>query len=150
MHLERGELQPTKIPSQDDWAGYEDDLDARYAYRVFFGRSIEEVVPLFHENPIERCSELSFMPVKPFRYYILAFRDYLLSEQSREDSDAASCYLRLIVEKIDNEPATIGPVLPALRESVQQVAESQAFYDADPHIYGNFREIAARILAACD
>ena len=88
-----------KIPSQDDWAGYEDDLDARYAYRNFFGRTIDEAVPLFHENPIERCDELRFMP-----------------------------------------PVT---------ESVQAVAEARAFYDADPHIYGNFKDIAARIRAAC-
>ena len=139
-----------KVPSQDDWAGYEDDIDARYAYRNFFGRTVEEAVPLFGENPIERSSELSFMPAAPFRYYILAFRDYVLSEQSREDSDAASCYLRLIEEKIANDTAAIGPVLPALKESVQAVAAAQSFYDADLDIYGDFKEIAARILAACD
>lgn len=137
-----------KIPSLDDWSGYKDDLDASYAFKIFFGKSISEVIPLIHEHPIERAEELRFMPPAAFRYYIIAFRDYILSEKSREDSDAASCYLNLIEHKIVEEPKTINPVMPILVESVEKVAKTQSFYDAALDIYGDFKLISARIMAA--
>jgi hypothetical protein len=139
-----------QIPSRQDWGDFGDDLDARYAFKVFFEKSIPEAVPLFQENPIERTDELRFMPPVPFRYYILAFRDYVLSEESQDDSDAASCYLRLIEEKVVGQPDTIKSVMPDLIESVQKVAHAQSFYDADLHIYGDFKQISARIMAACE
>lgn len=52
-----------QIPSREDWGDFEDDLDARYAFKVFFGKSISEAVPLIQENPIERTDELRFMPI---------------------------------------------------------------------------------------
>ncbi len=137
-----------KVPNKEDWGDYEKDLDANYAFKVFFGRTISEVVPLFGVNPLERTNELRFMRPIPFRYYILAFRDYLLSKESRDDADAASCYLSLIGEKIMEQPDTIGPVFPALMESMCKIAENQDFYDADEDIYGNFEELRERIMAA--
>jgi hypothetical protein len=137
-----------KIPSRKEWGDFEGDLEAEYAFKIFFGKSTSEAVALIRENPIERASELRFMPPAPFRYYVLAYRDYVLSRKSRDDSDAASCYLRLIEQKIIEEPYTIWPVMPALIDSVQKVAESQSFYDADLDIYGDFNQISAGIMAA--
>ncbi len=146
--LRRTGQKAMKIPSREEWGDFEGDLDARYAFKVFFGKSISEAVPLFQENPIQTTDELRFMPAVPFRYYIMAFRGYILSEESRDDSDAASCYLRLIQQKVSEEPDTISPVMPALIESVQKVAEAQSFYDADLHIYGDFKQISAQIMTA--
>lgn len=137
-----------EIPSREDWSGFEKNLDAQYAFKIFFGKSISEAIQLIQKNPIERGEEIRFMPPVPFRYYILAFRDYVLSEKSRDDSDAASCYLHLLDDKVADEPETINPVMPALIESVQKVAEARSFYDADLDIYGDFEQIGARILAA--
>lgn len=137
-----------KIPSREEWGDFEGDLDTEYAFKVFFGKSMSEAVTLIQRNPIERAEELRFMPSVPFRCYVLAFRNYILSKKSRNDSDAASCYLRLIEQKIVEEPDTIKPVMPALLESVQKVAETQSFYDADLDIYGDFKQIRARIMAA--
>jgi hypothetical protein len=136
------------IPSREDWGEVEQDLDTEYAFKTFFGKTIVEAVPLIKGNPIERADEIRFMPPVPFRYYILAYRDYLLSEDSIGDPDAASCYIRLIAEKISGEPHTIGPVLPSLIESVQKVVQNQSFYDADEEIYGDFRQMSEVIFAA--
>ncbi|MEM7222216.1 MAG: hypothetical protein AAF495_04515 [Pseudomonadota bacterium] len=126
----------------------ESDLDTAYAFKVFFGKSIEEAIPKIQGNPIERADEIRFMPPVPFRYYILALRDYLLSEQSRGDFDAPGCYLRLIEEKLRDEPEKILPVMQHLEDSIERVAKAQAFYDADVDIFGDFVEIRARIVTA--
>ena len=59
-----------QIPSETDWEDVQNsnDLDAGYAYKIFFGKSLSEVQPDFARNPIERCDELRFMPKIPFQY----------------------------------------------------------------------------------
>ena len=85
-----------RIPSEADWGNYKDDLDQEYGHQVFFGKNAEETTPLFERNVIERAEEIQFMPVTPFRYYILAFRNYVMSEDVLKNDmapDAASCFL---------------------------------------------------------
>lgn len=57
------------VPTESDWGDYQSDLDANYAHDLFGGRTNEEMQAHFRLNPIERTSELRFMPTIPFRYY---------------------------------------------------------------------------------
>ncbi len=67
-----------------------------------------------------------------------------------EGADAASCFLRLVLEKIEQEPTCIGPIMPALLETVEHVARNQSAFDADMDIYGDFLELSARIHGLCE
>jgi hypothetical protein len=137
------------IPTENDWGDWRSDLDQQSAHEVFAGRSAADVQPLFQENVIERTDELRFMPTLPFRYYMLAFRDYVLSEAVTQDdaSDAASCFLNLVEGRLTSDRASIAPIVQDLLAAVDYVADNQNAFDAPVEIYGDFAERRARIRA---
>ena len=102
---EHGMNPMSSIPTKADWGDYRSDLDQEWAHGKFAGKSNEEMQPYFREIPIEAAGDLRFMPEIPFRYYMLGFRDRVMSGAFETyDSDAASCFLHLVVEKLESKP----------------------------------------------
>jgi hypothetical protein len=135
------------VPTEADWGDYQADLDQNDAHKLFAGRTNQEMVPHFHSNVIERTSELRWMPEVPFRYYVLGFRDYVMASQFEEceAANAASCFIRLVLEKLEKQPSYILPVMPELLPAIRHVAMNQASFEASEDIYGNFQEKLGRI-----
>jgi hypothetical protein len=135
------------IPTEDDWGDWQSDLDQQSAHEVFAGRSAADAAPLFQDNVIERTSELRFMPTVPFRYYMLAFRNFVLAEPVTHDEapDAASCFLNLVEDRLTTDRASIVPIVRDLLDAVDYVADNQAAFDAPVAIYGDFVARRARI-----
>src|SRR5258706_12037609 len=137
------------IPTEADWGKYEANLDQEYAHRLFTGKSIRDALPLFHTNVLERAGDLHFMPAIPFQYYVLAFKEYVLSEAALEDeveaASAADSFLNLIESRLRDDPRSIAPVIGELLPSVDFVTAHQERYHADVAIYGVFTERRTRI-----
>jgi hypothetical protein len=131
-----------KVPSEEDWGNYKDNPDSLYAYRLFFGKTNQDMQESFRINVIERVDELRWMPEKAFQYYMLGFRDYVRNGDFRfyDEADASSCYLDLIIQKLEEQPDQIKPILSELMETAEYVGNNQAEYDADEEIYGSFIE----------
>jgi hypothetical protein len=70
------------VPTEAEWGDYRADLDQSYAHKLFAGRTNQEMLPHFRRNVIERTDELRWMPESPFRYYMLGFRDFVMSDDS--------------------------------------------------------------------
>ncbi len=140
------------VPTEADWGDYQSDLDQNYAHKIFAGRTNQEMLPRFRNNVIEATDELRWMPEVPFRYYILGFRDFVMAGEFNhlEASDAASCFIRLVLEKLEKQPSYILPVMPQLLPAIQHVAMNQASFEASEDIYGNFQEKLGRIEALYD
>jgi hypothetical protein len=128
------------IPTEADWGDWNADLDQQAAHSVFAGKSAADVGPLFQENVIERTSEMRFMPALPFMYYMLAFRDYVLSGAARQSdaADAADSFMDLVEYRLSNDRDSIVPIVPDLLDAVDFIAANQAQYDASASIYGDF------------
>jgi hypothetical protein len=136
------------VPTEKDWGDYQSDLDQQWAHDLFAGHTNEEMQSHFRSNVIERTDELRFMPEIPFRYYMIGFRDFLVAgDLEHHASDAASCFLRLVLQKLEENPHCILPIMPDLIETVDHIARNQSAFEADKDIYGDFRELSARILA---
>jgi hypothetical protein len=134
------------VPTEEDWGDYKSDLDQNYAHSVFAGRTNQEMQRSFWENVLERTSDLRWMPDVPFRYYMLGFRDFVMAKDfDCYGSDAASCFLGLILEKLENHPLAIIPIVQDLLPAAEYVAEHQAEFEADVEIYGNFSDKFAKI-----
>lgn len=136
------------VPSEEDWGDYKSDLDQKYAHEIFFGKSLEETIPDFERNVIERVDELRFMPTTPFRYYLLALRNYVTSKSVLGNDmapDAASSFLNLVAEKLRDSFDSIAPVMDEIMPGVEYVASNQETYDADVDIYGDFAAKLAEI-----
>jgi len=143
------EMKPLSVPSEEDWGNYKADLDQKHAYSVFAGRTNAEVQPFFRRNPIERTDELRWMPEVPFRFYMLGFRDFVMAKNFgfMNASDAASCFLGLVLEKLDKPPPHIIPIMPDLLPALEYLGQNQSLFQADESIYGNFLEKLSRIKA---
>ena len=137
------QMKLPEIPEAKDWEGYQEDLDVKYAYKLLFGKSIAEVMHHFACSPIERADELLFMPRKAFQYYVFAFAEYLRSEESIGESDAASPFLNLLVNREEKDPGSVMEIYDDLYPVIEFVASHQERFEADPKIYGFFREKGA-------
>ena len=134
------------IPSETDWGDWQDDLDRESAHQHFAGKNLDEAFELFAEHALFYYEDLQWMPKIPFQYYIQAYQNYLLSVRSKDDSDGASCYLRLIENRLETEPDQILDVFESLLPTMKTVANRQEFYESESHIYGDFKEILASII----
>lgn len=135
------QVQGERIPSETDWKDYlRDDLDQKHAYQVFFGKSNLEVQQQFRNTILGAVEDLRFMPEIPFRYYMLGFRDYVMSGDfgPYNSASATSCFLDLMKEKLEKEPRTIIPIMEDLLPAADFVAHHQMRYGANVRIFGSF------------
>lgn len=140
------------IPNANDWlpVGPESELDDGYAYKNFFGRSLQQAVNQFEENAIFYQEDLMYMPKVPFLFYLQAYIKYLRSEKSVGDSDGASCFLGLIEFKVKEDWNDFDGRFQNYISDINFVADNQEKYDADIDIYGSFtikRETILKIVA---
>ena len=132
---------PENIPTKAQWEPFrKGDLDYECAYKHFLGKSFSEAVELFAKNALIYQEDLCSMPPVPFRFYTLAFIKYLLSEKSRNDSDGASTFLKLVRWKLEKDCDSIAPIMDEALSCAQHIALNQEFYDASVDIYGKFSE----------
>ena len=147
LEKNRKRTTPISPPNEEEWGNYSSDLDQKHAHSVFAGRTNEAMQPFFRRNPLAMTDDLRWMPDVPFRYYILGFRDFITANQFDflDGADAASCFLGLVLEKLESEPQLIVPAMPQLLPTVEYVARNQTHFNADENIYGNFLEKLSRI-----
>jgi hypothetical protein len=139
-----------KVPGSDAWLGYESDLDVKHAHKLMFGKTISDVQGLFGGvRSIERADELLFMPRRAFQYYVFAFAEFALSDKGIGDSDSASPFLRLLLNREKRDPGSVAQIYEELVPVVDHVASHQSQYDADENIYGNFGDLARQLRALC-
>ena len=139
------------MPDEAAWAGHEEDLDVRYAYRLYFGKTTDEVMYDFREHVIERALELRLAPRPVFQYYVFAFVDLFASPgESAEQADCASVFLEMLRDRERADPGSVAELYAELRPTVEHVANHQAIYDADLDIYGDFRDLATELAALCE
>jgi len=134
------------IPSEEDWRSEPWDLDIPYAYEHFSGKSREDATQLFAENAIYYQEDVMFMPARCFRYYVHSYMDYLMSNESRDDSDGASCFYGLVEVRADDFASLDDSSRQRVIELLDRLGKSQAWYGADPDIYGDFLAHSERCL----
>jgi hypothetical protein len=135
-----------RVPAREDWLGYDSDVDVRNAHKLLFGKSIAEVQQYFGGvQSIQRANELLFMPRRAFQYYVMAFAEFVTSENARGDSDTVSSFLRLLISRERRDPGSVAQVFGELAPAVDCVASKQLEFDADPNIYGRFAELADQL-----
>jgi len=141
-------MPPLDVPTPEDWGDLTEDHEVEYGFETFGGKTIDEALSLFRENPSERAAELHFAPTKVFNYYAFCFRQLLMSPESRGEFSMASSFLGLTLIHAQKDPSALTPVWNELIEAVRFVASNQEFYDADVDIFGSFEELRIQIETA--
>jgi hypothetical protein len=136
-----------QIPTQEDWGQVnEQDLDAKWAFKTFLGKSFAEAEAMFQENALYYQEDLQSMPRVPFNYYAPALIKYITSERAKGDSDGASSFLRLIIWLLKASREVIAPETEQqLLAAAAHVARRQDFYEADVSIYDDFKDLYREI-----
>jgi hypothetical protein len=140
------------VATEAEWGDYQADRDQNYAHKLFAGRTNQEMLPRFRRNVIERTDELRRIPEVPFRYYMLGFRDFVMAGEFDHlgASDAANCFLGLVLDKLERQPAHILPIMARLLPAVRHIAMNQPAFDASENIYGSFQEKLRCIEGLCE
>lgn len=136
----------SSIPTEADWRSEPWALDTEYAYGNFAGKSFEDAIQLFKQNAIHYQEDVMWMPRICFRFYAHAYIAYLMSDDSKEDSDGASCFFGLAEFRADDIRAG-QDLTSSFEDCLAILAQRQDFYDADVDIYGSFEERAQSALS---
>ena len=140
-----------RIPNQNDWKGYQQDLDVKYMYHLFFGQSFTQAMAHFGDNrSIERADELLFCPRNVFQYYIFSFANFILSKEAKGDSDSASSFLTFLKIREQKDPGSVAAIYPQLKPVIDFVARNQSYFEADIDVYGNFKHTVEAIHQLCN
>ena len=128
--------------TESDWGEIDlRNLDALTAREHFMGRSLAEAGALFIENAFVFQEDLFSMPRIPFNFYAPVFSSYVVSPAAYGNADGGSSYLAFVEELLGRQPDLVQKeTLRLLLETAERVAQNQAFYEADPSIYGSFAE----------
>lgn len=136
------------VPSREEWGDLGVDLEVEHGYKLFGGKTVDEALPLFVENPLERSAELHFAPGRVIAYYCFCYVSHLLSPASAGEADMASTFLQLVRSAMHRSPHEIEAVWEHLGPAVASVTEGQTFYEADEQIYGSFDALRRDIESA--
>jgi hypothetical protein len=128
------------IPTETDWAHHPDDLDAACAKKNFFGKTRDQAVELFVVNALTYQEDIMFMPEPCFCFYVHSYIDYLMSGLSKGDSDGASCFFGIVEVRKDDILRGPSELMTRVAALLRRLAERQAWYEAQPDIYGQFKE----------
>ena len=126
------------IPTETDWRSEPWNLDIPYAYRHFSTKSLEEAFDLFVDKSLYYQEDIMFMPLPCFRFYVMAYANYLLSDQSKDDSDGASCFFGLVESRRDDIRSSSEQLIAHIIRTLENLRENQEWFDADENIYGSF------------
>jgi hypothetical protein len=138
------------IPGKKEWGNPDEgDIETRYAYSNFFGKSLVEAVQMFQENALHFQEDLGSMPAIPFNFYVMAFVSYITSDLAEGDADGAFAFLRMTHWQIRHRSDLINmEVVSAMQLACASVAQRQKFYAAeDIDSYGDFSEHYKAIIA---
>jgi hypothetical protein len=127
------------------------DLDERHAMKTFLGKTPDEARALFRENFLFYQEELSYMRNPAFRFYVLPAIQYLLSDQSAGDSDAASTFCCLLETRLKDAPDALTPIKPIVLDAIDNILRDFDRFDCSPEFYGDvparYRVLAERLTA---
>jgi hypothetical protein len=149
------------IPTAAEWEWGDDEecptqfLDYRYARERYLGKSIDQILDIFLENPL--AGHVFFaMPAIPLRYYIMVYKRLLLDSTTfaklmdmGHAADAANAFLGCVRLFLLQRPKAIMPVIEDLLPVMDYVALHQSLLDADLDIYGSFADKVDEIRRLC-
>lgn len=93
---------------------------------------------MFAEDALYYMEDLLYMPDRCFRFYVVAVCRYLMSNDSKGDSDGASSFLSHIQFRPHILIGT--PSLQIVLDTIHHISSRQTFYDASYECYGSFAE----------
>jgi len=122
------------------------DLDTSGAYGIFFGKSIDEAISLIARDSLHHNENLSAMPPRCLRYYIRAYIAYLSTDDSRQDSLSAFCFLSLVKSRLADLKGANAALMDSLIGALPDVAGRPEWPDVPDWRSGELRSRSVELL----
>jgi hypothetical protein len=129
-----------QLPTTDE-INVHDSLDERAAVEHFLGKSSSQAVEMFYDDFLTYQEDLMWMGPRGFCFYVRAAVEYLLSDDSLDDSDAVSSFCSLIEFKLKYDSDETASARPIIRNAIDFILGDFSRYGCNPGIYG---DVAAR------
>ena len=144
------ELSRLPVPTEEDWRSEEWNIDTPYAYDDFQGKTLHKAAELLQSCSVSYSADFDVMPPPCFQFYMHAYINYLVSGKSAGDSDAASCFLRIVEFRCEAIRGSSELLIARVKQAIGRIREGQAWYDAPRDLYGDFSERAEAALASLE
>ena len=114
-------------------------LDEQQACRNFLGKSLDEAESLFRQNALGYSDDLRWMGISAFRFYVIAYFQYLQSLEAEGDSDGVSCLVGVLEFRLEGEREGLLPIAKQVVEICRYIISNYSRFDILPDIYGDLR-----------
>lgn len=126
-----------QLPVEADFIDPEsEDLDERYALKVFIGKTPEQAEILFQQNFLFYQEELEYMKANAFRFYLLPALAYIRSATADNDSDAVSTLSSRLESRLA-DISSVSTLALTAADTIRQILSSFDRFDCDCDIYGD-------------
>jgi len=115
-----------------------DDLDGRVACEHFLGKTLAEAEALFRENEIYYQSDLLWMGVPAFRFYLPAVFQFVRHAEG-DVSDFISHVAGTLEFRLEHEADELTPVASELAEFCKDILEQWSRFSVGTEAYGDVR-----------
>lgn len=129
-----------RIPTREEINPVAEDLDGQMALKHFYGKSQSEAAKLFFGPELDAMNyidDLRWMGSKAFSFYFPSVEPYLLSQESKEDSNAINVMIGVLEGRMEFDPLSIKECLADVLRILTYVSGNMAKFNADPEIYGD-------------
>ena len=122
------------IPDEKAWHSEEWGLDEPYAFKSFYGKSLNEAEKLFEGNALNRLEELNAMPKEVLCYYIAALLNYMLSDRAKGDADCVNGFLSLLENRGRDFQQLDKWTVQSLKQILYKIRENPEWFGRDESI----------------
>lgn len=123
-----------RIPTREEINPIAEDLDGQTALKHFYGKSQSEAAKLFFGSELDAMNyidDLRWMGSKAFSFYFPSVEPYLLSQESKEDSDAINVMIGVLEGRMEQEHQTIKDCLTHVLRILTYVSGNMAKFNGD-------------------
>jgi hypothetical protein len=124
------------IPTREEINPY-DDLDGRVAYENFFGKNLDEALELFRQSPIYYQSDLLWMGIVAFRFYLPAAIRFIKQETNGEHPDFVAHFASTLESRLENEATQLSPVANQLVDVCDYIIQNWSRFEEGAEAYGD-------------
>jgi hypothetical protein len=124
------------VPTREEINPF-DDLDGRVACENFLGKSLDEALELFRENPLEYQSDLLWMGIVAFKFYLPAAIQFIKQETSGEHSDFVAHFSGTLESKLENESKELVSVANQLVDVCDYIIQNWQRFEEGAEAYGD-------------
>jgi hypothetical protein len=128
-----------KAPPPKSAFGNMADLDVKHAWKALGGKSAEDAYQGFKEAAFPQVENFRWIAPEAFVYYFPVVLRYLMSDDSKGDSDTVSCFAGILESQLDDNRQALAAIFKDIAVLSKHIIRHYGDYDVSYDIYGDLK-----------